>query len=197
MENKFFIVIVLLLSITVFSACNKKTADKPLTENIPAAEETQNHDADVIRREAEEDKQKQKKAELQEQLEKTPLIKKVDGTWVHHTDLLRSPSIRDMVFSWGVGKSIAETSIDIDLNEDEILMPGHGGYRINSVSKNENESVALNLYSMGREDITIKLEFTFIDNNRAYIVCYFSFDYYSYKLSPEKPRIWYRLSGPD
>ena len=70
----------------------------------------------------------------------------------------------------------------------------------NMVYKDENGIICLNIFSVEDENhvFPINMEIGFIDNQKAYIVCYPQGIWFSDRtLSPENPWIWYRLSGPE
>jgi len=122
----------------------------------------------------------------------------INGTWVYHEDLLFSFLINSYNFSWGTGRKIPHASIDFDLGKKMIFLEAYGGYIIDQVYKDENDTIFLILYSADDRErfYPRKMEVKFIDNNKAYITCHFNLGQIIKTLSPEEPWIWYRLSGP-
>jgi hypothetical protein len=126
-------------------------------------------------------------------------IEDVNGTWADNEQAVEDFSLPLRKFSWGMGRSIPNSSNNIDLGEKYIqLSSGMGRYNISEVSKEEDGSIHLELFSVDDEwhFNPLYLKVTFIDYNRAYMVCYPQKGWWSRPLSPEEKWIWYRLSGP-
>jgi len=121
----------------------------------------------------------------------------INGTWVSNDTLLDNSSITlDYNYSWGAGKTIVETSLEIDLGKINgvchVVIPGGGGYLIDNIYKDENEVLYINMFSIEEGNRPLNLEFRFIDNDRIYLIS----DRKLYNYLCETPWIWYRLSGP-
>ena len=123
----------------------------------------------------------------------------VNGTWVSYKEFLLSTHIVDVDwYSWGTGRSITETSMEIDLGKKDVLLPGAGLYKIGNVYKNENEAICLTLFYINDRDrkFPLNMELSLIDYQSVYVVCYPKRESFPRYLS-ETPWIWYRLSGPE
>ena len=125
-------------------------------------------------------------------------IEDINGTFLWREEHLKSPLIREMEFSWGKGLTLTETSIEFDLGNKEVLMPGMGAYFIESAHKNEEGSICLVLiYVSDREkEFPYNMKVTFIDSQRAYIVHDRWERTRDRSYSPEAKWVWHRLSGP-
>ena len=125
-------------------------------------------------------------------------IEDVNGTYVYDEEHLDSDRIHPWNYSWGQGLSITETSIEFDLGERELMMPGLGLYIIDTVIKDTDGSISLKVFSVGDEDkqYPIQINVRFLDYNRVYITCDRWRRWSDRTYSPEEKWIWYRLSGP-
>jgi len=125
-------------------------------------------------------------------------IEDINGTWVDNEDFLSNRNLPKREYSWGTGETLPNFSIDIDLGKKEVYLNGMGLYIIDTVFKNEQESICLILFYVGDEksEFPLNMEVSFIDYHEAYIVCYPQEGWSNYTLSPEKRWVWYRLSGP-
>ena len=126
-------------------------------------------------------------------------IDDINGTWVSHEELLNSSWTTNYNSSWGVAKTIPNTSLDIDLGKNEIRLTGHGLYIITSAYKNDYGTICLEIYSIESFlKTTCFMEFSLLDKHRAYVIFYpLSMLGGDRAFSPEEPCIWYRLSGPE
>lgn len=127
-------------------------------------------------------------------------INDVNGSWVNNYGAVEDSDAYDREYSWGMGKTIPNFSIDMDLGEKQIRFAGMGLYFIDSVTIDEEGSICLKIYSVGDENTNhnyITLKYSFIDYDKAYIICYHNYTgWWDRTLSPEEKWIWYRLSGP-
>jgi len=121
----------------------------------------------------------------------------VNGTWVSREELLNSSRVADDIYSWGIGKTIVDSSMDIDLGERDVRIPGEGLYRISNAYKNENETINLKLFYIGDRgrNFPLYMELSFLDNQKVIVICYPEREWFPRSLS-ETPWIWHRLSGP-
>ena len=125
-------------------------------------------------------------------------IEDVNGTYLDSEEYLTSSKILEWKFSWGTGLCLPETSIEFDLREKEVRMPGFGLYIIDTVFKEADGSIGLRLFYVGDEDKEdpIQLTVQFLDYNKAYITSDRWERYSEKRYSPEAKWVWYRLSGP-
>jgi len=125
-------------------------------------------------------------------------IEDVNGTWVYDEQHLDSPDIHEWKYSWGKGLSITETTIEFDLGEKTIMMPGMGQYNIDTIYKDEEGSICLRVFYISDKacEYPIDIKVTFIDSKRVYIYCSEWKRWSSKRYSPDEKWVWYRLSGP-
>ena len=125
-------------------------------------------------------------------------INDINGTFVYVKEHLHSSNIYKKNFSWGEGKRIPNTTINFDVGENTIIIPGMGLYNIATVCKDKEGSISLVLFYVSdtKHEHPINMKVTFIDYNRVYIIldCWQEWSDRTY--SPEAKWIWYRLSGP-
>jgi len=125
-------------------------------------------------------------------------IEDVNGTWAYDDEALADFSLPVRNYSWGKGRTIPNSSIDLDLERKEVRLSGMGLYIIEKVFEGEEGSICLELFSVGDESRSspLQMKISFIDFKSAYIVCYPQTGWSDRSLSPEEKWIWYRLSGP-
>lgn len=125
-------------------------------------------------------------------------IEDINGTWVENENFLSNHNLPEWDYSWGTGKKIPNIGISIDLGEKEVYLSGMGLYIIDTVFKNKQGYICLKLFSVddSKHEFPLNMEVSFIDYNRAYIVCYPQSGWSNYTLSQETKWVWYRLSGP-
>jgi len=117
-----------------------------------------------------------------------------DGTWVYVKDHLSSPLIKTRSYSWGVGKTIVETTLEIEIDKKEMLIPGMGLFIIQSIQKRTSDSFSLDIKGPGEEGgWELELVFHYTDKNTFWIEC--SDLEGMFAVGKKKP--WYRLSGPN
>lgn len=121
-------------------------------------------------------------------------VEDLDGTWVDVKEYRSSPKIKDRQYSWGVGKRIVETTLEIELEKKEVLMPGTGVFLIQSINKDSSSSISVDVKGPGEEGgWEMKLVFHFVDKDTFWIECSDLEGMFS--VGKKKP--WYRLSGPN
>ena len=125
-------------------------------------------------------------------------IEDINGTWVESEEFLQSPRIYTMWYSWGKGRRIVETSIEFDLGQKTVMIPGDGKHIINKIFQDEEGSVCLELFSVEdfRKDIPMHIKVRFIDSRSVYLECDHWESWHDKRYSPEAKWVWYRLSGP-
>ena len=126
-------------------------------------------------------------------------IEDINGTYVYTEEYLASSAVHEWDYSWGKGSTITETTIEFDLGEKTVLMPGMGLYIIDSVFKADEDTIHLKIFGVGdknREDPR-NMKVIFIDSNRVYIVHDRWERTMERRYSPEAKWVWYRLSGPE
>lgn len=120
-------------------------------------------------------------------------VEGLDGTWVDVKEYRSSPAIRDREYSWGVGKRIVETTLEIEIEKKKVLMPGTGLFFIQRISKESNSSILVDIKGPGEEGgWKMRLIFHFLDRDTLWIECTDLEGMFS--VGKNKP--WYRLSGP-
>lgn len=126
-------------------------------------------------------------------------IDDVNGSWVDDDEVLMNSRFLERRYSWGIGKTIPNYSIDIDLGKKEVRLSGMGLHIIDTVFKDEDSSIYLELFYVGDAErlSPLHMKINFIDSGRAYIVCYPQKGWWSRPLSPDEKWVWYRLSGPE
>jgi hypothetical protein len=120
-------------------------------------------------------------------------ISDVDGTWVYDIRQLTSPRIHSREFSWGTGKTIPNTTLNIDIEEKFMTMVDSGGLIIDKIWKEGDSIICINVYHVEdkhRESEDV-IKFHFESNNKTWIECPRLSGRYEGKEWP-----WYRLSGP-
>jgi hypothetical protein len=118
----------------------------------------------------------------------------LDGTWVDVKEYRSSPKIKDRQYSWGVGKRIVETTLEIELKKKEVLIPGTGAFIIQNINKDSSTSILLDVKGPGAEGgWEMKLVFHFLDKDTFWLECSDLEGMFS--VGKKKP--WYRLSGPN
>ena len=125
-------------------------------------------------------------------------IADLNGTYVYLEGHLESPSIHEWDFSWGRGLTITETSIEFDLGEKTVMIPGMGLYFIGTAFKDPEGAICLELFYVSDKERAspMNMKVSFIDSQRVFIV-HDSWERWGDKsYSPEAKWIWYRLSGP-
>jgi len=75
-------------------------------------------------------------------------VEDINGTWVGYETLLITSRYLNDYFSWGIGKTIPNTSLDIDLGKKKVRLTGYGGYIIDSIHSDNKNSVFLKLISV-------------------------------------------------
>ena len=125
-------------------------------------------------------------------------IEDVNGTWVYCEEFLKSNRIYKTMYSWGMGRRIVETSIEFDLGQKTVMIPGDGMHTIDTVFQEEEGTICLKLFSVEefRNEIPLYIKVRFIDTERAYIECDHWEIWQDRTYSPEEKWVWYRLSGP-
>ena len=125
-------------------------------------------------------------------------IEDINGTWADNEEALNDYSLPERRYSWGIGRSIPNSSIGIDLESKKVLLSGMGLYIIEKAFKGDDGSICLLLFSIEDRNSSypLHMEVRFIDYQRAYIVCYPQEGWWSRPLSPEENWIWFRLSAP-
>ncbi|HRR51760.1 MAG TPA: hypothetical protein P5252_08045 [Candidatus Cloacimonas sp.] len=120
-------------------------------------------------------------------------ITDLNGTWVNVKAYQSSPKIRNWQYSWGTGKRIVETTLEVDLEKKEVLLPGTGAFLIQSVSKDSPSVVSIDIKGPGVEGgLQTKVVFHFLDKDTYWIEC----SDLEGMFSVGKAKPWYRLSGP-
>ena len=124
-------------------------------------------------------------------------IKYVNGTWVPYEEFLLSTYLVNEVYSWGVGKSIPNTSLEIDLKKKEILMSGYGLYYINNIYKNEINNICIVLFYVNDKNrkSPLIMELRFVNKDKVFFI--FPAVGSDRNYSADEPWMWYRLSGPE
>ena len=125
-------------------------------------------------------------------------IEDINGTYVSSEEQLKHPNIHWIPFSWGRGWTFVDNSIEFDLGEQFVNIPGMGKYLFDSVDKDDEDSICLRVYFMGDKtrDDPINIKVTFIDQKTVYIVIDKWERWRNKTYSPEEKWVWYRLSGP-
>jgi len=125
-------------------------------------------------------------------------IEDVNGTYVYDEEFLKSNRIYNEMYSWGRGRTMPNTSIDLDLEIKEVRLSGMGLYFIDTVIKDQDGSIGLKLFSVSDESrlSPLNMKMVFIDYRKVFITCFPQNGWWSRPLSPEEKWIWYRLSGP-
>jgi hypothetical protein len=125
-------------------------------------------------------------------------IEDINGTWVDNEMALNNNSLPEWRYSWGMGRTIPNSSVDFDLEKKQIRLSGMGLYIIEKVFKEDEDLMRLELFSIEDKDFSnpLHMEIRFIDSLRAYIICYPQEGWWSKPLSSGEKWIWYRLSGP-
>ena len=125
-------------------------------------------------------------------------IEDVNGTWTYNEEALKVTDLPERKYSWGIGRTIPNSSTDLDLTKGEVLLSGMGLYFVEKAFKDDKGSICLELFSV--EDLShsflLHMKITFLDYGKVYIVCYPQEGWWSRPLSPEEKWVWYRLSGP-
>ena len=117
----------------------------------------------------------------------------LDGTWVDMKEYLISPGIKDREYSWGMGKRLVETTLEIEMQKNKILLPGTGLFFIQRISNESSSSVSVDIKGPGEEGgWEMRLIFHFLDRDTFWIECADLEGMFS--VGRNKP--WYRLSGP-
>jgi len=117
----------------------------------------------------------------------------LNGTWVHMQAHKESPRIKDWQFSWGIGKRIVETTFEIDIQKNRVLMPGTGLFLIKRITQTAPSRIVLEIKGPGEEGgWEMKMVFHFLDQDTFWLEC----PDLQGQFAVGKKRPWYRLSGP-
>ena len=124
-------------------------------------------------------------------------IEDVNGSFVDSEGMLKADTVTRQ-FSWGKGLRIPNGTLEIDLEDETLYIPWLGKSFISEVYKDEQDSINLKVFDI--VDITrndpLSIKVTFIDRNKAYIVCNKWERWSAGCFSPEAQWVWHRLSGP-
>ncbi|GHV78203.1 hypothetical protein AGMMS49942_30240 [Spirochaetia bacterium] len=118
------------------------------------------------------------------------------GTWKGDTTLLRSPSITDAYyFSWGKGRTIPNSSFDFDIDENKSWFSGDGLLIIDTITKQDENTLKVVMYFVGDKELERPYEMTFhfLDRNKYW------FEWPQRdesEILKGKDWIHYRVSGP-
>jgi len=119
-------------------------------------------------------------------------LEDLNGTWVRSKEFFKSSRIREWQYSWGVGYSIVETTLEIELEKKEVLLPGTGLFYIQQIFKKSDSSILMNIKGPGEQGRwEMQLIFHFLDRDRFWIE---TADWQGEPVGRKRPR--YRLSGP-
>ena len=126
-------------------------------------------------------------------------VEYVNGSWIGQYELIDGTPIEKKQFSWGLGFSLPDSSLELDLGRKTLLMPGPGECRIETVFRDEKGSICIEAIPINTEipGGPINISITFLDYHKAYI----SHDKWELfkdkRYSPEEKWPWFRLSGPE
>ena len=125
-------------------------------------------------------------------------IEDLNGTYLWNAEHLQSPIIGEWTYTWGQGLSLPETSIEFDLGEMTLMMPGMGLYFIETVYMDGEDSICLLLYYVSdtEKENPYNMRVSFIDSDRIYITHDNWRRFRDRRYSPEEKWVWHRLSGP-
>jgi len=128
----------------------------------------------------------------------------IDGTWlpgdgypffIHSNS--KSEFIQKKEYSWGKGKSIPNTTMEIDVSNKFLFDATLCGFSINSVKSisNTDYQVGISRYNENVDNLwELELIFHFIDENSFWIEnVWLETNWVNFC---GKERIWYRISGP-
>jgi hypothetical protein len=123
-------------------------------------------------------------------------ISDLDGTWTYNAKHLERTDLSQVKFSWGIGKTIPNTTMSIDIGKKRILLAdGGGGVTIVSVVKESDDIIVVTVYISDDRNMKIleliNFIFHFESHNRFWIECPRLSGWYEGKDWP-----YYRLSGP-
>ena len=132
-------------------------------------------------------------------------ISDLDGTWILSPKLSKGTYVVEMEFSWGIGKSIGESSLEVDLKRKFFFIPGGGAWIVEKVSKINTSDVQIVVFNNdipyvefpANKKPRITLRFSFVNHDKFKITS----QVYNIDLGDSDPyldnnSIWYRLSGP-
>lgn len=131
-----------------------------------------------------------------------PEYKVLNGTWILSPQLPKNAYFAEMKFSWGVGKSLGDTgSIDIDLAERKISVPGEGLWTIEDVSKSDKADLRVTTVFVGSNEDADQDKFRIIWDFVVVSDVELRISSQSFNGSLDEPYLkgatrWYRLSGP-
>jgi hypothetical protein len=120
------------------------------------------------------------------------ILEVLNGTWVDDQHYLKSQSVHQYKYGWGNGKRIVETTLEIDLVQKVLQIPGGGRWNVEQTKVMSSETIQLLIRSFGgvRAEKTMTLHLLSCD--QLWIEPPSPHEF----LSVGKENTWYRLSGP-